>query len=219
MSCWTSFCRPWCLAGAWAIAAMAGALAQPVDGMGLMPSDQGAPTLRAPEPLLSRQDQIWELASVMGQAVPLGEPPVRLLMRAGTMQMLDGCNRFSGRFTHDPQGVFRLSSLRGTHNDCSAQSRQAVGLNSALIMANRLQLGEEMVLLSGDAELARLVPSRRQDADAKDEFRFSLVDGPRVPAVTRTAKAKGKASKAKASGSKPAKAAATKKAAPAKKKP
>jgi heat shock protein HslJ len=194
---WKQACQRWLVA---VVCGLCGAaMAQTVEGTGLLlPSDQGTPTLRTPEPLLSRMDQIWEVASVMGQPVPLGEAPVRLLMRAGSVQVLDGCNRFAGRFTHDPQGAFRLSSLRGTHNECSSQSRQAVALNAALVMANQLQLGEEMVLRSGDTELARLVPSRRQDADAKDDFRFSLVDGPRQAAPARVSRTTGKTGKAKA---------------------
>lgn len=220
MSCWKFLCRPWLAALGLAACLGPVAFAQTAEGTGLLPSDQGTPSLRAPEPLVSNMDQIWEVVTVMGQAVPLGETPVRLLMRAGTVQVLDGCNRFSGRFTHDPQGAFRLSSLRGTHNECTSQSRQAVALNSALVMANQLKLGEEMVLRSGDTELARLAPSRRQDADAKDDFRFSLVDGPRQVAPSRSSKGKNKNSKSakgKSGGAKAAKASSSAKTTSAKK--
>lgn len=220
MSCWKFLCRPWLAALGLVTCFLPAAMAQTVEGTGLLPSDQGTPSLRAPEPMVSNLDQIWEVVTVMGQPVSLGESPVRLLMRAGTVQVLDGCNRFSGRFTHDPQGAFRLSSLRGTHNECPTQSRQAVALNSALVMANQLKLGEEMVLRSGDTELARLVPSRRQDADAKDDFRFSLVDGPRQAAPSRSSKGKdktGKGAKGKSGGGKAVKASASTKSGTAKK--
>ena len=178
MSCWKTFYRSWL--AAWALGLCLPGLAQSVDetGIGLMPYGQGEPTLRAPEPLITRSDQIWEVETLMGQPVPPGEQPARLLMRSGSVQILDGCNRFSGRFTHDAQGQFRLASLRGTHNACTNQSRHVALLNSALVMANQLQFGDAMVLRNGDMELARLVPAPRQDADAKDDFRFSLVDPP-----------------------------------------
>lgn len=178
MSCWNTFYRTWLTA--LTLGLCLPVLAQPLDqaGTGLLPSGQGEPSLRAPEPLITSSDQIWEVDILMGQSLPPGEQPARLLMRAGTVQILDGCNRFSGRFTHDPQGQFRLSSLRGTHNTCANPSRQAAQLNSALVMANQLQFGDAMVLSNGDLELARLVPARRQDANAKDDFRFSLVDAP-----------------------------------------
>ena len=90
-----SCCR-WLAGLAWACALLPVAMAQTVDGTGLVLSDQGTPSLKAPDELMLRMDQIWEAEVLMGQAMPPGEQPVRLLqprqiqLRAAPVEVVEG---------------------------------------------------------------------------------------------------------------------------------
>jgi heat shock protein HslJ len=136
-----------------------------------------------------RFEQAWDVLSIMGKPLPptpLRQPRV-VLRPQGSLLVDGGCNRFSGRFERDAQGLFRVSKYGGTHGACGEPPRSEALLNSALMMADsfRWERGA-LVLLGGQSELLRLQPSANQDSQ---EIEQALVRPPVTGAESRSVQA------------------------------
>jgi putative lipoprotein len=110
-------------------------------------------------PLAMLENTYWKLVEVNGrpaQVLP-GEREAHILLLAGRASGSSGCNKLMGSYAHNPPGALRIGPLASTRMACAPEM---MAQESALLgtfehaTAYRID-GEALILLNGDAVLAR----------------------------------------------------------------
>jgi putative lipoprotein len=113
----------------------------------------------AQTPDAALENTYWKLIEVAGQAarVSPGEREAHLLLLDGRASGSSGCNKLMGSYTHVAPDSLRIGSLASTRMACPPElMAQESALAAAFARASRYRInGETLILLEGDAELAR----------------------------------------------------------------
>jgi META domain len=132
-----------------------------------------------------RFEQAWDVVELMGQPMVAGDQrsPRVVLRPQGSLMVDGGCNYFSGRTERDAQGLFRVSRYGGSHGQCEKPPRSEILLNSALVLVDNYRWDRGLVLLSGERELIRLLPSANQDSQDIERGLAGLASAPAAASV------------------------------------